>query len=169
MPPVFGSPKKIGSVLHDVGAHVEEVPLVLDRDQGPLRAVVLRDLERLGQRPQRLDVALDAHVAEDEQRRARRAPSAAPSSRRRRRRRRPRPRRGCASRSITSTWRSETSSSRAIAELALLRLQVAERALDRLLHGSRDAAGELQLARAGRDGDLDAVEADGAVDVTPAL
>jgi hypothetical protein len=54
-------------VLHDVRAHVEEVPLVLDGDEGSLRAVVLRDLEGLGQGAQRLDVALDAEVAEDEE------------------------------------------------------------------------------------------------------
>ena len=35
-----------------------------------LGAIVLGDLERLGQGAQRLDVALDAHVAEHEQRRA---------------------------------------------------------------------------------------------------
>jgi hypothetical protein len=49
------------------------------------------------------------------------------------------------------------------AQLGLLRLQVAEGALDRLLHRAGHAAGELELAGAARDGDLDAVEADGAV------
>ena len=51
------------------GAHVEEVPLVLDRNERALGTVVLRDLKRLGERPEGLDVSLDAHVAEDEQRR----------------------------------------------------------------------------------------------------
>ena len=45
---------------------VEEVALVLDRDQRPLGTVVHGDLQRLGERPQRLDVPLDAHVAEDQ-------------------------------------------------------------------------------------------------------
>ena len=100
-------------VLHDVGAHIEEVPLVLDRDERALRAVVHRDLERLGEGPERLDVSLDAHVAEDEQRRAdgrlpqrrvaatKKATPISASTR-------------LPSRSITSTWRSEVSRSRAM-------------------------------------------------------
>ena len=44
-----------------------------------------------------------------------------------------------------------------------LRLQVAERPLDRLLHRARDAAGHLELARARRERHLEAVQADRAV------
>ena len=51
----------------DVGAHVEEVSLVLDGDEGAAGAVVHGDLEGFGQGAEGLDVALDAHVAEYEE------------------------------------------------------------------------------------------------------
>lgn len=55
-------------MLHDVGVDVEEVSLALDRDEGTLGSVVLRDLWGLGERTERLDIALDAHVAEHKER-----------------------------------------------------------------------------------------------------
>ena len=54
-------------VLHDVGRDIEEIALVLDRDEGALGTVVHGDTERLVQRADGLDVALHAHVAEHEQ------------------------------------------------------------------------------------------------------
>jgi hypothetical protein len=137
-------------VLHDVGADVEEVPLVLDGDEGALGAVVLRDLERLGERAQRLDVALDAHVAEDEERGADAAPCATPSS-------------GDEERDAElglDAVREEVDDLdvdvggvevAGDAEARLLGLEVAEGPLDRLLHRAGHAAGELELAGAARD------------------
>src|SRR5262245_47127020 len=41
--PVFTSkPKSMGFVLHNVSAHIEDVPLVFDGDEGALRTVVLK-------------------------------------------------------------------------------------------------------------------------------
>ena len=56
------------NVLEDVGVYFEELAFVLDGDEGPLGAVVHGDLQRLGERPDGLHVALDAHVAEDQKR-----------------------------------------------------------------------------------------------------
>ena len=54
-------------MFHDVGRHVQEVALVLDRDQSPLSPVVHAETKRLNQRSQRLDGALDTHVAKHKQ------------------------------------------------------------------------------------------------------
>ena len=56
-------------MFHYVAADLEIASLILDRDQGALRAIVHGDLERLDQGPHALDVPLDAEVAENQQRR----------------------------------------------------------------------------------------------------
>src|SRR5487761_1286374 len=56
-------------VLDDVSVYVEEVPLVLDRNQRSLGSIVHRYLKRLDEGAKRLEVALKAHVTEDHQRR----------------------------------------------------------------------------------------------------
>jgi hypothetical protein len=55
-------------LLKDVGTHVEKVSLVLDRNQSSFRAIVLCYLKRLSKRTQRLDISLNAHVSQDQQR-----------------------------------------------------------------------------------------------------
>jgi hypothetical protein len=45
-------------VLHDVGAHIEEVSLILDRYQRMLRAIVSCDLKRLSEGTERFNVSL---------------------------------------------------------------------------------------------------------------
>jgi hypothetical protein len=52
-------------VLYVVCAYVEKTALVLDWNEGALRAIVVRNLERLGQRVEGLDAPLDAYVPED--------------------------------------------------------------------------------------------------------
>ena len=145
-------------MLHDVGADVEEVSLVLDRNESALRAVVLGDLQGLRQRAQRLDVPLDAHVAEDKERGA--------------------DRRLSERRVAGDEERHAHLGLDAIreqvddldvhvgvvevtrdAQIALLRLNVAEGSLDRLLHRTGHAAREPHLPGARRDRDLEAVEA----------
>ena len=44
----------------------------LSIDEGALRAVILCDLEGFGERAERLDIALDTHVAQEEERRGHR-------------------------------------------------------------------------------------------------
>ena len=53
-------------VLQHLGTHVEEAPLVLDGDENPFGAVIHGHLKRLRHRTSRFDVALNAHVAEDD-------------------------------------------------------------------------------------------------------
>ena len=55
-------------VFHDVAADFEELAFVFDRDQRAFDAVVLGQLERFGKGSDFLDVALDAHVAQDQRR-----------------------------------------------------------------------------------------------------
>ena len=55
-------------MLDHVSRYFEEAPLILDRNERALGAVVLGDLEWFRERAQRLDVALNAHVAEHEKR-----------------------------------------------------------------------------------------------------
>ena len=98
-------------MLPDICADVEKSALVLDGNERALGAVVHRDPERLDQRPERFNVALDAHIPENEKRRAdRRLPDRRVASDKERH----------AefsleiSRSMTSTCRSEVSRSRAM-------------------------------------------------------
>src|SRR5258708_16778355 len=51
-------------VLHDVRTHIEEVSFVLDWNKCALCAVVFGHLKRLCERPQGLNISLDAHVAQ---------------------------------------------------------------------------------------------------------
>ena len=53
-------------MLHNIGAHIKEVALVLNRDERALGAVIPGHLERFGEGSQRLNISLDAHVAEHE-------------------------------------------------------------------------------------------------------
>ena len=53
--------------FHDVAGDFEKVPFVFQRDQCLARAVIHGNLQRLGQGPHRLDVPLDAQVAEDDE------------------------------------------------------------------------------------------------------
>src|SRR5690606_18762462 len=142
--------------------HIEKVPLILDGDEGTLGTVVLGYLQGLGERAQRLDVPLDAHVAEDEERGANG---------------------GLAQRGVAGdeerhaelgldSVREEVDDLdvdvRDVevardAELRLSCMQEAEGALDGLFHRPGHAAGELELAGTVRDGDFDAVQSDGAV------
>lgn len=57
-------------MLHNVGAHVQEVALVLNRNECALGAVILGDLKRLCERAKRFDISLDAHIAQHKQSRA---------------------------------------------------------------------------------------------------
>lgn len=68
----------------DVRIPIEEVPLVLNRNEGPLGPVVRSDLRRLDQQAERLQVPLDSHVPEDQQRRRKGACVASPTTTRRR-------------------------------------------------------------------------------------
>lgn len=52
-------------VLKDIRGKLEDLALVRNRDECAFCAVVHSDLERLGQRTHRLNVALDAHVAKN--------------------------------------------------------------------------------------------------------
>src|ERR1017187_7374594 len=53
--------------LYDVAGDIEKVPFVFQGDQCLACAVVHCDLQRFGQGPHRLDVPLDAQVAEDDE------------------------------------------------------------------------------------------------------
>lgn len=55
--------------LYDVARNFEKVSLVFDGNQRPARTVVHPSLQRFGERAHRLDVSLDAHVAQNEHRR----------------------------------------------------------------------------------------------------
>ena len=140
-------------LFHDVGADIQEIPLVLDRDQRAFRAVVLGDLQRFREGAQRLDIALDAHITQDQQSRAHRRFAQ---------------RRVCGHEQRhadlcfdavrqqidefdVQIGRVEVA---ADAELRLLGLQETERPLDGLLRSTRDAPSNLELPRTVRNGDL---------------
>src|SRR5256885_1274371 len=55
-------------MLDHVSRYFEEAPLVLDRDERALGTIVIGDLERFGERAQRLDITLNGHIAEHEER-----------------------------------------------------------------------------------------------------
>src|SRR5208337_284876 len=51
---------------HDVAGDFEKIPFVFERDKCLASTVVHCNLQRLGQRPHRLDVPLNAQVAEND-------------------------------------------------------------------------------------------------------
>ena len=54
-------------MLYDVAWHFEKGALILDWNKSALRAVILCQLERLREGPKGFNVAMDTHVAEDQQ------------------------------------------------------------------------------------------------------
>jgi hypothetical protein len=53
------------NALHDVGGHIKEMPLVLNRDQRPPCAVIHANLKWLGQGTAGFDIPLDAQISEN--------------------------------------------------------------------------------------------------------
>jgi len=64
----FGVAKKDGIyLLHHIASDLKETSLVFKRDEGALRTVVHGNLQRFDERPDALNIALYAEIAEDQQ------------------------------------------------------------------------------------------------------